>query len=69
MALSEGLVRSDALPTRDVPCGHERWNVLNKDVGCIHADHGPFPFPSADHHSGLRLVDGVPTRYVPGGSK
>ena len=65
MALSEGLTRSDALPTVDVPCGHEKWNTLNNDNGCIHGDHGAYPFGLTDHHSGLRLVDGVPTRYVP----
>lgn len=69
MALSEGLERCDALPARDVPCDHEKWNTVNKRLGCIHVDHGGYPFASADHHSGLRLVDGVPTRYVPEASR
>lgn len=60
-----GLKRADALPVIDVACDHEKWNVLNKATGCIHADHGPWPVPLADQHSGVRLVDGVPTRYVP----
>lgn len=69
MALSEGLTRSDALPIVAVPCDHEKWNTLNKAFGCIHVDHGGYPFAAVDHHSGLRLVDGVPTRYVPEASK
>lgn len=59
-----GLSRASALATIDVACEHPWWNTLNAKVGCIHSDHGPVPFPLADHHSGLRLVAGVPTRYV-----
>lgn len=60
-----GLKRADALTVVDVPCDHPKWNTLNKAVGCIHSDHGTYPPALADHHSGVRLVDGVPTRYVP----
>lgn len=60
-----GLKAGDALTVVELPCGHEKWNVLNKATGCIHSDHGPWPVPLADHHAGARLVDGVPTRYVP----
>lgn len=63
--MNEGLRASDALTAVDVVCDHERWNVLNKDVGCIHIDHGGHPAVLSDHHSGLRLVGGVPTRYLP----
>lgn len=61
----QGLKRADAKAVVNVPCDHEWWNALNAKVGCIHPGHGPVPFPQADHHSGLRLVGGVPTRYVP----
>jgi hypothetical protein len=60
-----GLRSADALTVVDVPCDHPKWQALNKDTGCIHSDHGEFPFALTDHHSGARLVDGVPTRYVP----
>jgi hypothetical protein len=53
------------MPLVEVQCDHPKWQTLNKDVGCIHADHGAYPFALADHHSGARLVEGVPTRYVP----
>jgi hypothetical protein len=66
--MAEGLRASDALTAVDVACGHEKWHTLNKERGCIHPDHGEYPFPLADHHSGLRLVAGVPTRYVPSAS-
>jgi hypothetical protein len=60
-----GLRAIDALPLVDVACDHPKWHTLNKAIGCIHPDHGGFPFATVDHHSGARLVDGVPTRYVP----
>jgi hypothetical protein len=60
----KGLTRADAKAKVDVPCDHDWWNTLNAKLGCIHADHGPVPFPLSDHHSGLRLVAGVPTRFV-----
>lgn len=60
----KGLTRSDARDTVDVACEHQWWNTLNAKMGCIHPDHGQFPFPLSDHHSGLRLVRGVPTRFV-----
>lgn len=65
--LVEGLRANDARPIVEVTCDHEGWNKLNANVGCIHREHGPWPVPLADHHSGLRLVDGVPTRYMPRG--
>lgn len=60
-----GLRAKDALTVVEVPCDHPKWQALNTEVGCIHASHGGYPFALADHHTGLRLVDGVPTRYVP----
>ena len=65
--LMKGLTAADSLPTADVECAHAGWNLLNKALGCIHRDHGPFPFPISDHHSGLRMVAGVPTRFIPKG--
>lgn len=62
---AEGLRASDAVPVVDVPCGHEHWNAVNAALGCIHSDHGAWPPPLVDHFTGVRLVDGVPTRYVP----
>ena len=67
MSSREGLSRADAPAIVDEPCGHEKWNRLNADIGCIHPDHGPYPPAMVDHHSGVRLVDGVPTRYLPNG--
>ena len=61
----QGLRASDAKRPVDVPCSHPKWQVLNAAAGCVAADHGHYPFEMTDHHSGLRLVDGVPTRYVP----
>jgi hypothetical protein len=61
----QGLRAGDARPVVDVECDHPAWNVLTKDRGCIHSDHGPYPYPTADHHTGHRLVAGVPTRYLP----
>ena len=60
-----GLKAIDALPIVETPCGHPKWQALNKATGCIHPDHGEWPPALVDHHSGARLVDGVPTRYVP----
>lgn len=60
-----GLKASDAKPVVDIACNHPGWNRLNKALGCIHPDHGEYPFSAADHHTGVRLVDGVPTRWNP----
>lgn len=63
--MDKGLRAGDAKPTVDVTCTHPEWAAVNKKLGCIDSSHGPFPFPQSDHHSGLRLVQDVPTRYVP----
>lgn len=60
-----GLKRSDQKDAVDVPCSHPAWNAVNATTGCIHPDHGPLPFLLVCHFTGLRMVDGVPTRYVP----
>lgn len=60
-----GLRAADALTVVEVACDHPKWSVLNKATGCIHADHGEWPPALVDQHSGVRLVDGAPTRYVP----
>ncbi len=59
----EGLKRSAALEVVVVPCSHPSWATLNSAVGCIDAEHGPWPPALVDHHSGVRLVKGVPTRF------
>jgi hypothetical protein len=61
----EALQRLDAPVAVDRPCHHEKWNVLNAVMGCIHPDHGRYPFDLVDHHTGIHLVDGIPTRYLP----
>lgn len=64
MRQREGLCRSDALAITDVACEHEKWNRLNAAIGCIHPDHGPYPPALVDHHTGVRLVHSIPTRYL-----
>ncbi len=76
MTAYEGLTKRDALKVAEENCDHASWWALNRggkhgpdrpDYGCIHPDHGDWPFTEADPHSGLRLVDGKPTVYRPTG--
>ncbi len=58
-----GLRRVDAPEVVVVACSHPAWATVNAKLGCIASDHGPWPPAEVDPYSGMRLVDGLPTRF------